>query len=279
MTLTQGNVRSFLVQRYLSVYPIYLTLWVVAVECVTAAGRWRPDWHTAATILALIAAGAFLRMVDDQKDLDYDTVHNPDRPLVTGSVTVGQLRRAMLPCAVGALGFAALVSVPAALVLAAALGYGLLLWWAESNVPRLRDNPLLNLTAVIPAQFLVTAFIMLGEPGVANMPWWHRLAVPVIFTAAFLHLEFARKTSRVAGDDPHSYARLLGATPSAWVALAFAVLAVVLARCPLAVPLLALPLASTWIFLRHRPVAHPTGLSTAFVVLFYLALTVDGLRP
>ncbi|WP_431971524.1 hypothetical protein [Nocardia sp. bgisy134] len=28
-------------------------------------------------------------------DLDYDRVHNPDRPLVTGAVSTGELRAAM----------------------------------------------------------------------------------------------------------------------------------------------------------------------------------------
>ena len=31
-----GGIRAFLVERYLPVYPIYLTLWVVAVESMTA---------------------------------------------------------------------------------------------------------------------------------------------------------------------------------------------------------------------------------------------------
>ena len=79
MTVSErtGGIRAFLVERYLPVYPIYLTLWVVAVESMTAvvtdsAGPWHPTWDTALKALALVAAGAFLRMVDDQKDLDYD---------------------------------------------------------------------------------------------------------------------------------------------------------------------------------------------------------------
>lgn len=72
--------------------------------------------------LALIAAGAFLRMVDDQKDLDYDRLHNPTRPLVQGRITHAELRMAMAWTAAVALVVAAAVSLPAAAVLAAALG-------------------------------------------------------------------------------------------------------------------------------------------------------------
>src|SRR6476619_445258 len=135
MTVSErtGGIRAFLVERYLPVYPIYLTLWVVAVESMTAvvtdsAGPWHPTWDTALKAAALIAAGAFLRMVDDQKDLDYDRVHNPLRPLVQGRITGRELQRAMWPAAGAALLPAVLVSVPAAAILAAALGYGLVLW-------------------------------------------------------------------------------------------------------------------------------------------------------
>ena len=101
MTVTEGTgIRAFLIERYLPVYPIYLTLWVVAVESMTAVvtdsgGPWRPPWDTALKALALVVAGAFLRMVDDQKDLDYDRLHNPTRPLVQGRITHAELRMAM----------------------------------------------------------------------------------------------------------------------------------------------------------------------------------------
>jgi hypothetical protein len=43
-----GGIRAFLVERYLPIYPIYLTLWVVAVESITtvvtdSAGPMAPD--------------------------------------------------------------------------------------------------------------------------------------------------------------------------------------------------------------------------------------------
>ena len=75
-----------------------------------AAGGWRPTWDTALKALALIAAGAFLRMVDDQKDLDYDRRYNPSRPLVQGRISTRELQVAMAPAAMVALLLAAAVS-------------------------------------------------------------------------------------------------------------------------------------------------------------------------
>jgi 4-hydroxybenzoate polyprenyltransferase len=277
------TISRFLAERYLAVYPVYLTLWVFAVESMThvlagAPGGWRPSWDTALKALALIAAGAFLRMVDDQKDLDYDRRYNPSRPLVQGRITTRELQVAMAPTATVAVLLAAAVSPPAAAILALALGYGLALWWAESRIPAIRDDPLVNLAVVCPAQFLVTGFIMAGQPGLGLSA----LAVPVVFTSAFLHLEFARKTSRRAdADDPHSYARVLGVNASAWVAWAFGVGAVLLEvavtgdRLPLAVA--ALPCVGLWIFLRHRPDDHPRSWPTVFVIAFYLTIIVSGL--
>ncbi|GAS97735.1 UbiA prenyltransferase [Mycolicibacterium canariasense] len=277
------TISRFLAERYLPVYPVYLTLWVLAVESMTHVsagmpGGWRPTWDTALKALALIAAGAFLRMVDDQKDLDYDRRYNPSRPLVQGRITTRELQVAMAPTAMAALLLAAAVSLPSAAVLASALGYGLALWWAESRIPAIRDNPLVNLAVVCPAQFLVTGFIMVGQPGLGlSAP-----AVPLVFTGAFLHLEFARKTSRcVAADDPHSYARILGVNGSAWAAWAFGVCAVLLAAgvtgSRLVLAPAVLPCVGLWIFLRRRPEEHPVVWPTVFVITFYLSIIVTGL--
>lgn len=299
MTVSErtGGIRAFLVERCLTVYPIYLTLWVVGVESMTAvltdsAGPWRPTWDTALKALALLAAGAFLRMVDDQKDLDYDRLHNPARPLPQGRITHAELRTAMVPTAALALVLAAAVSIPAAAALAAALGYGLALWWVESHASWVRDNPVVNLALVCPAQFLVTGFIMVGQPGVGNASWGRLLAVPVVLTSAILHVEIARNTCRASAADPHSYSQLIGASASAKTAWAFGMLAVLLelsvtapwrwaehwwpvAWLPLAAGIL--PCVSAWIFLVGGADRHPRSWPTVFVIVFYLSIVAQGL--
>ena len=295
-----GGVGAFLVERCLPVYPILLTLWVFAVESITvgvsgATASWRPSGETALKVLALMAAGAFLRMVDDQKDLDYDRIHHPTRPLVQGRVTSRELRTAMLPAAVVALILAAAVSAWAVILLAAVLACSLALWWAESRAEVLRDNAIANLAAVCPVQFLITGFAMTGPTGVGEAPWWRIALVPVVFTSALLHAEIARKAPAPAGlgpPDRHSYSELIGATASAALACGFGLFAVLTevlvtrpwswadegwptAWLPLATAVL--PLVSGWVFLRGGRRDHPQALPAVFVVAFFLSIIGQGL--
>ncbi|MEZ0358719.1 UbiA family prenyltransferase [Mycobacterium sp. SA01] len=293
-----GGIGAFLVERCLPVYPVYLALWVIAVECMVVVvgqspGPWRPSWDTALKIVALNAAGAFLRMVDDQKDLEYDRVYNPDRPLVQGRISTRELRIAMVPAAAMAVLVGATVSVWTALLVAFILGYSLVLWWVESRVPVVRDNPLVNLAAACPAQFLATGFAMTGLPGVADASWGQRAAILLVFTTAFLHVELARKTTRVAAaDDLRSYSRVIGPTASGLAVLVLGLSAVLvellvtspwnwaghwspIAWAPVAT--VALPCLSAWIFFVRRVEVHPRGLPTLFVIVFYLAIVGQGL--
>jgi 4-hydroxybenzoate polyprenyltransferase len=293
-----GGIGAFLVERCLPVYPIYLALWVVAVENMLvvighSSGPWRPSWDTALKILALSATGAFLRMVDDQKDLDYDTVHNPERPLVQGRISARELRVAMVPTAAVALALGATVSVSTAALVAIILAYSLVLWWLESRIRVVRDNPLVNLAAACPAQFLATGFAMTGHPGAGDASWAQLAAVPLVFTAAFLHVELARKTTWAAdADDQRSYSRVVGAAVSGWLACLFGVSAVLLellitkpwswtgdwwpiAWLPLAAAVL--PCISAWTFFVRRVSEHPRSLPTAFVIVFYLCIVGQGL--
>ncbi len=293
-----GSVGAFLVERCLPVYPVYLALWVVAVECMIvvvgdASGPWRPSWDTALKILALNAAGAFLRMVDDQKDLEYDTVYNPDRPLVQGRISTRELRIAMGPAAAVALLLAATVSVWTAALVALILGYSLVLWWLESRVPVVRDNPIVNLAAACPAQFLATGFAMTGRPGTGAASWLQVAAVLLVFTTAFLHVELARKTTRVSeAGDLRSYSRVIGPTASGLTVLVLGLSAVLvelllttpwswaghwwpIAWLPLAAAVL--PCMSAWIFFGRRVDSHPRGLPTVFVIVFYLSIVGQGL--
>ena len=293
-----GGIGAFLIERCLPVYPVYLALWVIAVEGMVVVvgqspGPWRPSWDTALKIVALNAAGAFLRMVDDQKDLDYDRVYNPDRPLVQGRISTRELRIAMIPAAVLALLLGVTVSFWTSVLVALILGYSLVLWWLESRVPVVRDNPLVNLAAACPAQFLATGFAMTGLPGVGDASWVQLAAVLLVFTSAFLHVELARKTTRAAAaDDLRSYSRVIGSTASGLAVLVLGLSAVLvevlltspwswaghwwpIAWSPVAAGVL--PCISAWIFFVRRPDSHPGGLPTAFVIVFYLAIIGQGL--
>lgn len=299
MTRRRG-IGAFLVERCLPVYPILLTLWVFAAESIAvgisgATASWRPSGDTFLKILALMAAGAFLRMVDDQKDLDYDRIHHPTRPLVQRRVTSRELQTAMMPAAVLALVLASWVSAWAVILLAAVLTCSLVLWWADSRVRVLRDNAIANLAAVVPVQFLITGFAMTGPTGVGEASWGRIALVPVVFTGALLHAEIARKATAPTGlgaPDRHSYSELIGATASAVLACGFGLIAVlteVLVTRPWSwaeggwptawLPLVTavLPLVSGWMFLRGGRRDHPQALPAVFVVAFLLSVIGQGL--
>lgn len=298
------GVTAFIVERCLPVYPILLTLWVCAAESMTTVlggsiGPWRPSWDTAVKVLALMAAGVFMRMVDDQKDLDYDRSHHQDRPLVEGRVTPGELRRAMVPAAVIALACAAAVSPISVAFIAGALTYSVSLWWAETRFALLRDNAIANLAAVWPMQFLVTGFSMTPQAGGGDIPSWQLVAVPLVFTSALLHAEIARKTTRSTSlergvPDHHSYSDLIGFAASVLIASCFGLFAVFLdllvtkpwawagprwpiAWLPLATAIFPLLSARTFLVSGKK---RPESLPTLFVVSFFLSLIAQGLvRP
>lgn len=294
--MNRGGVTGFLVERCLPVYPVLLTLWVCAAESLTSvivdSGPWRPSAHTAIKVVTLLAAGAFLRMADDQKDLDYDRRHHPTRPLVRGSVTVGRLRAAMIPAAAAALATAAALSPWSLALMAAVLVYGLALWRAEAVAPLLRDNALANLAAACPVQFLITGFAMTGVPGLGDAPGRRLALVPVVFTCALLHAEIARKTDRHPGPasaDRHSYSALMGPTASAGIACGFGIIAVgaeLLASTPwnqarplgwLPLATVALPLLAWWRFRRTAGPDFPRVLPTVFVLALLLSVVAQGL--
>lgn len=296
-------VWAFVVERCLPVYPILLSLWVFATESITVVladppGQWRPTWDTALKVLALMSAGIFLRMVDDQKDLDYDRRHHPTRPLVQGRVSARDLRAAMVPLALATMALAAMVSAWAAVIMGAVLAYSLALWWTETRVAVVRDNALVNLIAVCPVQFLVTGLAMTGNAGWVGTSSCRLAAVPVVFTAALLHAEVARKTTRgpvgsaAATYDRHSYSALIGTGAAAAMACALGLLAVVtevLITAPwswvdshriiawLPSVTAVLPVVSAWRFLRGTERDHPQGLPTVFVVAFFLSIIGQGL--
>lgn len=214
-------------------YLLYGVLWVLALEA-TAALVTRPDevWRpTGASWLRVVIVAfvlLYLRMVDEQKDLDYDRVHNPDRPLVTGAVTAADLRIGMAVIAVGAVAASAALSIASAVAIAVVSAYGLGLWGLEVLSARVKNDILVNLVVTYPVQLLVTAYVVVsardtGEVGAG----WAPAAVALVFAGAFLQFEFARKTSRRAQPGQTYYSNVLGANGSVAVAMAFVAVAVV----------------------------------------------------
>lgn len=279
-------------------YLLYGILWVLALEG-TAALMSRPErsWHpTGATVLRIAIVAVvllYLRMVDEQKDLEYDRVHNPDRPLVTGAVSAGELRAGMAVIAVVSVTACAALSALSALMIAAVLAYGLFLWALERLSEPVRTNILLNLVVTYPVQLLVTAYIVLSAIDTGEVAArWQSAAVAVIFAGAFLQFEFARKTSRTERPGELFYSNPLGARGSTAASILFAAVAVAtdialvrpwdhapaeaaLAWIPAA--LLLIPAAAAAKFLRSDDQDYPGVPAVLFILTLYLTLIAQAL--
>ncbi|KUN76088.1 hypothetical protein AQJ66_35100 [Streptomyces bungoensis] len=269
------------------IYASYGVLWVLTLEgsAVALTGTpWRPSGATWVRAVSVVLALLFLRMLDEQKDLAHDRVHHPDRPLVTGAITAAELRGAMAVITVAVTALNAARSATAALLLLAALGYGLFLAVLERLSPAVRDRQLLNLAVTYPVQVLLGVYVYgsLVAAGTIHADW--RGAVLLALCACvFLHFEFARKTSWEAPPGARLYSTDLGPRRSAAVTAGLAAGAVC-CQVPLfasggplgLLPCLAaaLPAWGTRRFLAAGSGGWPMAAATGFVVVTYLALTV-----
>ncbi|MEV6099651.1 hypothetical protein [Nocardia sp. NPDC051981] len=292
-----GRVARFTKVMYKPHYLLYGILWVLALEgtaaLLTQPGvAWYPTGATAARIGIVAIVLLYLRMVDEQKDLEYDRVHNPDRPLVTGAVSALELRSAMGVIAVVSIAGSLALSVRSAVAIAAVLAYGLILWALEQLSGTVRTDIMLNLVVTYPVQLLVTAYVVLSAVDTGEAAAHGRVAVvAVVFAGAFLQFEFARKTSRSVRPGEMYYSNALGALGSAGAsvlcALAAAVGEIAVAKpwewhraaaalgwIPLALTLI--PAIGAWRFVRSRDDEYPVLPAVLFILTLYLTLIAQA---
>ncbi len=156
----------------------------------------------------------FLRAVDEIKDLDYDRLHHPERPLVRGDVSTGEVWLLAAATAGLAIFINLLLAPRLALFAILNMSYGLGLLLLERCWRRFRESILLNLMITFPvsASLNVYAYLYLDDRGTAAAL---SLALPVIaaHVAMFLHLEFGRKLKwpHLAAPGENGYAMALGA--------------------------------------------------------------------
>ncbi|MFF9409523.1 hypothetical protein ACF1B0_28985 [Streptomyces anandii] len=269
------------------VYVTYGLLWTLALEssAVSLTGTpWRPSGATWVRVASVVLALLFLRMLDEQKDLEYDRVHHPDRPLVTGAITTAELRAGMAASAAVVTGLNAALSPAAVLLVLAALGYGLLLALVENLSAAVRERPLLGLAVAYPVQVLLGCYVY-GSTAAAGTVTadWRGAVLLALCACVFLHFEFARKTAWETRPGERLYAAVLGPRRSAAVTAALAAGAVVcqivlflpdgpagLLPCLTA----ALPAWGLRRFLTVRSGGWPMPAAAGFVAGTHLALTV-----
>ncbi|PXX60186.1 hypothetical protein DFR70_11026 [Nocardia tenerifensis] len=291
-----ARIARFTAVMYKPHYLLYGVLWVLGLEGTASLvtqpdSEWRPTGATVVRIVVVAFVLLYLRMVDEQKDLEYDRVHNPDRPLVTGAVSAVELRVAMGLIAVGAVAGSLALSVGSAVMITVAMAYGLVLWGLERLFDTVRTGILVNLVVTYPVQLLVTGYVVVSAIDTGEVrAHWRAAAVAAVFAGAFLQFEFARKTSRERRPDELLYSNALGPNGSAAASLLCAAAAVVvdlvLVRpwdhsvsliAWLVVALLLIPAIGAWKFVRGDRTEYPIGPAVVFILALYLTLIGQAL--
>ncbi|MEU0929881.1 UbiA family prenyltransferase [Streptomyces malaysiensis] len=264
------------------IYVTYGVLWTLALEGSAealsgSAAHWTPSWSTVVRAVSVVLALLFARMVDEQKDLEYDRTHNPDRPLVTGAITAAELRGAMAFSTVVVVVLNTFVSAFSVLLILLALGYTLFLVALERRFPRLGERLIANLLVSYPVQLLLSGYLYVSLLTGDEIGGDGRAApLMAMFACVFLQFEFARKTEWRRDPRARLYSEVLGPRGSAAVSLALAVGAVALGLLlfeargwPPALSIV-FPALGAWRFLVRR---KPSGLmlpAMGFVLFFNL---------
>lgn len=285
--------------RYALTYPLWFYAavglgWSYGLTSLFRAVHPTGDGPSAAGLAGTAATIALthllFRAVDDVRDLDYDRVHNPGRPLVTGAVRVSDL---MLLFSLGMVALL-LLNVPRG---APAAGYGAVCLYACLILGvewRLRwpspDRLLLQWLVNVPLQLLFGGYVYLGATGSpAAPPGGREAAVAAGFVLCVSHLEFARRLVRHPSPGARTYVHALGANGTAVAALACAVVATGLELVAIR-PWSPQGGASGWLVLSALPVAviaavrffrgakrWPLGLAVLYVLLSFAACAAIGL--
>lgn len=214
----------------LEVHPPVMYALVAAgwsASLVTLAAGTIAPWHVGLGLLFFLAL-LYLRLVDEVKDLPYDRLHHPGRPIPRGIVTPREVSAFAAAVAVATLGCSAVLSARVAMLTAAQLAYAMLLLVMERRSARFREHILFNLAFTFPVSAVLNVQVLayLRDRGVA-IDTGTVMLVLAAHVAVFLHLDFGRKLRwpRHAQPGDNGYASALGA----WGAMAACAALIVIA--------------------------------------------------
>ncbi|MFC5662614.1 hypothetical protein ACFP3U_06405 [Kitasatospora misakiensis] len=210
---------------------VFATVWAVGATGLFAAAdarveHWRPGWGTVGAVVTVLVDLLLLRAADDLRDLPYDRLHNPSRPLARGAVLPRDLY--VLAGAGGAFLLLLNAGNPAALLLIAAqLAYTTLLVGAELVLgwPR-GDAVVTGVLLSSPVQVLLNLYlyaVFLHDVGLDADSVGHaaRHALPLlaVIMLAATHHELVRKIVREPGPHERTYVRVFGLRTTVALAL------------------------------------------------------------
>ena len=186
---------------------LFAALWFLSIQGLFVLKSPANSWQW--SLSTLISAGTFfgvlfvLRAIDEVKDLEYDRQYNPDRPVVSGVVSLGDIRSyVMLGTLIIALANT-LIAWQLALFVILNVGYGLLLMWFEKKIPLMDRSMFFNLLLTYPVS-IALSFYTLVQIHFTQQVNVVLCLLPIIacYILAFLHFEIIRKSMWEALADP-----------------------------------------------------------------------------
>lgn len=186
---------------------LFAALWFLSIQGLFVLQSPVVTWHW--SLATLISAGSFfgvlfvLRAIDEVKDLEYDRQYNPDRPVVSGVVSLGDIRSYVI---LGTLIIAlanSLIAWQLSLFVILNVAYGLLLMWLEKIIPLMDRSMFFNLLLTYPVS-IALSFYTLVQIHFTQQVEVVLCLLPIIgcYILAFLHFEIIRKSMWEALADP-----------------------------------------------------------------------------
>lgn len=178
---------------------MFAALWFLSIQGMFILKSPVDTWQWG--LSTLISAGSFfgvlfvLRAIDEVKDLEYDRQYNPDRPVVSGVVGLGDIRSYVL---LGTLIIALaniLIAWQLALFVIVNVGYGLLLMWLEKKIPLMDRSMFFNLLLTYPVSIALSFYTLVQIRFTQQVDVaWCLLPIIGCYILAFLHFEIIRKS-------------------------------------------------------------------------------------
>jgi 4-hydroxybenzoate polyprenyltransferase len=201
------------------VYALIAIGWSYSVMGALLAGSGAPTpWGMPVMALVFFLVLLYLRALDEIKDLPYDRLHHPERPLVRGAVRVPEVAGFAAAVAAVVLALCAWLSPGVAAFAAGQMLYGLGLLVLERHWRRFRESVLLNLVITFPVSAALNGLVAV-QLHAQGLPLHELATVVLMHVAFFLHMEFGRKLAwprhRQLGE--LSYAEPLGVPGAAAV--------------------------------------------------------------
>jgi 4-hydroxybenzoate polyprenyltransferase len=212
------------------VYALVCTGWAYSLlGLLRPVGNALPSSAPALALLFFLIL-LYLRAIDEIKDLPYDRLHHPERPLVRGAVSPSEVAWFAAGVAAVVLALSLWLAPPVAALVAVQLSYGLVLLGLERRWQRFREHIVLNLCITFPVSAVLNALALLylqhtGLLHTHGLPF--TTAVLGLHVAMFLHMELGRKLTwpQHTPKGEHSYSTALGPRTAALLCTLLALLA------------------------------------------------------